>query len=156
MNTILGNLLTEAQIIMDLRAATQWEAIETLITNLVESGQVKPEDRDAVRGAVRKREMSMSTGIGYGIGVPHASTELVHEPVAAFGRSRRKVNFDSLDGQPVTLVFLFLVPHGQLQKHLHTMSQIAKFLGNAGTRQALEQAPDAAAILKIFRGHPPS
>jgi PTS system nitrogen regulatory IIA component len=153
MNTILGNLLTEAQIITDLRATTQWEAIDKLITNLVESGQVKPEDRDAVRGAVRKREMSMSTGIGHGIGVPHASTELVPKAVAAFGRSKQKIDFDSLDAQPVTLVFLFLVPHGQLQKHLHTMSDIAKFLRNAEIRQALEEAPDAAAILKIFKGH---
>jgi mannitol/fructose-specific phosphotransferase system IIA component (Ntr-type) len=153
MNTILGNLLTEAQIITDLRATDRWRAIEELVANLVHTGKVKSEDRDAVIGALRKREMSMSTGIGYGIGVPHASTELVHEPVAAFGRSRRKVNFDSLDGQPVSLVILFLVPQGQLQKHLHTMSDIAKFFTNADIRLALEQAPDAGTILRIFKGN---
>jgi mannitol/fructose-specific phosphotransferase system IIA component (Ntr-type) len=151
MKTFLGSLLTEAQIITDLRATDRWKAIEELVANLVQTSKVKSEDRDAVIGALRKREMSMSTGIGYGIGVPHASTELVHEPVAAIGRARQKVNFDSLDGQPVSLVILFLVPQGQLQKHLHTMSDIAKFLRNAGIRQALEQAPDAGAILKIFK-----
>jgi len=153
MNTILGSLVSEAQITTDLRATNRWEAIDELITNLVATGQVKPEDRDAIIGAVRKREMSMSTGIGYGIGVPHASTELVHKAVAAFGRSKQKISFDSLDGQPVSLVLLFLVPQGQFQKHLHTMSEIAKFLRNADIRQALEQAADAVAILKIFRGH---
>jgi mannitol/fructose-specific phosphotransferase system IIA component (Ntr-type) len=153
MNTILGNFLREAQITTDMRATDRWEAIDELITNLVATGRVKSEDRDAVSGALRKREMSMSTGIGYGVGIPHASTELVHEPVAAFGRSRQKMNFDSLDSQPVSLVILFLVPQGQLQRHLHTMSDIAKFLRNADTRQALEQASDAAAILRIFKGH---
>jgi nitrogen PTS system EIIA component len=155
MSTILGRLLGGAQIILDLRAAGRWEAIDELMTNLVETGRVKSEDRDAIIGAVRKREMSMSTGIGCGIGVPHAATELVHEAVAAFGRSSRKINFDSPDGDPVSLVILFLVPRGQLQQHLHTMSEIAKFLRNAEVRQALEQAPDAAAILKIFQGHRP-
>ncbi|HEX4349507.1 MAG TPA: PTS sugar transporter subunit IIA, partial [Verrucomicrobiae bacterium] len=137
----------------DLRATDRWEAIDELITNLVATGRVKSEDRDAVGGALRKREMSMSTGIGYGVGIPHAATELVHEPVAAFGRSKQKINFDSLDSQSVSLVVLFLVPQGQLQKHLHTMSDLAKFFRNADVRQALEQAPDAAAILRIFKGH---
>jgi mannitol/fructose-specific phosphotransferase system IIA component (Ntr-type) len=148
--------LTEAQIITDMRAANRWEAIDELITNLVQNNRVKSEDRDAITGALRKREISMSTGIGYGVGIPHTSTELVHLPVAAFGRSRGKINFDSLDDQPVNLVFLFLVPHGQLQKHLHTMSDIARFLRNADMRRTLEEAPDAAAVLRIFRGETPA
>jgi mannitol/fructose-specific phosphotransferase system IIA component (Ntr-type) len=101
MNTRLGNLLSEAQILMDLRATDRWEAIEELISSLVQAGKVKSEDQDAIIGAVRRREMSMSTGIGFGIGIPHASTELIPQPVAAFGRSKQKIDFDSLDGQPV-------------------------------------------------------
>ena len=152
MNTKLGNLLSEAQILPDLRAADRWEAIEELVSKLVQTGKVKSEDRNAIVGAIRRREFSMSTGIGFGIGIPHASTELVHEPVAAFGRSSRKINFDSLDGQPVSFVILFLVPQGQFQKHLHTMSEIAKLLKDIDFRQALEQASDAGTILQIFRG----
>ncbi len=71
----------------------------------------------------RKRETSMSTGIGFGIGIPHASTDLIHEVVGALGRSRKGVNFDALDNQPVNLVMLFLVPQGQFQKHLHTLAK---------------------------------
>jgi len=153
MKTILGNLLCESQIIPDLRATNRWEAIDELLTSLVGAGRVKAEDRDAIMGAVRKREMSMSTGIGHGIGVPHAATELVHEPAAAFGRSSGKINFDSLDGGPVNLVILFLVPRSQLQQHLHTMSDIAKMFRSVDIRTALEEAPDAAAILKILRGN---
>jgi len=155
MNMKLGDILSEAQIIPDLRATDRWGAIDELITNLVQTGRVKSEDQDAIIGAVRRREFSMSTGIGFGIGLPHASTELVHKPVAAFGRSKQKINFDSLDGQPVSLVILFLVPQGQFQKHLHTMAEIAKLLKDADFRQALEQAPDAGAILQIFGGHLP-
>lgn len=93
----------------------------------------------------------MSTGIGFGIGIPHASTDLIHEVVGALGRSKKGVNFDALDNQPVKLVMLFLVPQGQFQKHLHTLANIAKLLHKADFRQALEQAPDAEAMLNIIK-----
>ena len=67
------------------------------------------------------------------------------------GRSKNGVNFDALDNQPVNLVMLFLVPQGQFQKHLHTLANIAKLLHKAEFRQALEQAPDADAMLQIVR-----
>jgi mannitol/fructose-specific phosphotransferase system IIA component (Ntr-type) len=93
----------------------------------------------------------MSAGIGFGIGIPHASTDLISEVVGALGRSKTGVNFDALDNQPVKLVMLFLVPQGQFQKHLHTLANIAKLLHKAEFRQALEQAPDADAMLQIVR-----
>jgi fructose-specific phosphotransferase system IIA component len=147
----LGDILTKAQIITDLRATTRWEAIDELINNLVATGKITPEHHDAIAAVVKKRESSMSTGIGFGIGIPHASTDLINEVVGALGRSKNGVNFDALDNQPVNLVMLFLVPQGQFQKHLHTLANIAKLLHKAEFRQALEQAPDADAMLQIIR-----
>ena len=147
----LGDILTREQIITDLQATNRWEAIDELINNLVSTGRIKPENHDAIASVVKKRESSMSTGIGFGIGIPHASTELIYEVVGSLGRSRKGVNFDALDNQPVNLVMLFLVPQGQFQKHLHTLANIAKLLHKAEFRQALEQAPSADAMLQIIR-----
>ena len=147
----LGDILTTRQIVPDLKAANRWEAIDELIACLVESGKVLPEHREAITQVVKKRETSMSTGIGFGIGIPHASTELITEVVAAFGRSKGGVNFDSLDNQPVHLVTLFLVPAGQFQKHLHTLAGIAKVLRRDDFLKSLETAADAAAMMKIIR-----
>ena len=147
----LGDILSREQIITDLRAANRWEAIDELIENLVMTGRIKPEHQEAIAAVVKKRESSMSTGIGFGIGIPHASTDLIYEVVGALGRSTRGVNFDALDNQPVNLVMLFLVPQGQFQKHLHTLANIAKLLHKADFRQALEQATDADAMLQIIR-----
>lgn len=147
----LGDILTPEQIKPDLQASTRWEAIDELITNLVECGRIKPEHKDAIVTVVKKRENSMSTGIGFGIGIPHASTDLIYEVVGAFGRSRKGVNFDALDNQPVTLVMLFLVPQGQFQKHLHTLAKIAKLLHKKEFRQALEEAPDAKTMYQIIK-----
>ena len=147
----LGDILGPDNILPELQAANRWEAIEELINNLVTSGKIKPEHRDAIAAVVKKRETSMSTGIGFGIGIPHASTDLIYEVVGAFGRSKKGVNFDALDNQPVNLVMLFLVPQGQFQKHLHTLANIAKLLHKKEFRQALEEAPDAGAMYIIIK-----
>ncbi len=148
----LGDILGRDQIITDMRAANRWEAIDELINNLVTSGKIKAENLEAIAAVVKKRESSMSTGIGFGIGIPHASTDLIYEVVGALGRSIKGVNFDALDNQPVNLVMLFLVPQGQFQKHLHTLANIAKLLHKAEFRQALQQAPDADTMLRIIKG----
>jgi len=147
----LGDILSKEQIITDLRATNRWEAIDELIDNLVATGKISPQNREAIVAVVKKRESSMSTGIGFGIGIPHASTDLINEVVGSLGRSKKGVNFDSLDNQPVNLVMLFLVPQGQFQKHLHTLANIAKLLHKAEFRQALEQAPDGEAMLRVIR-----
>src|SRR5689334_8545838 len=146
----LGDIISPEQIKADLQATTRWEAIDELINSLVEAGKIKPENREAIVAVVKKREASMSTGIGFGIGIPHASTDLIYEVVGALGRSRKGLNFDALDNQPVNLVVLFLVPQGQFQKHLHTLAKIAKLLHKKEFRQALESAPDAKAIYEII------
>lgn len=147
----LVDILTKDQILTDLQAADRWAAIDELITNLVATGKIQSEHRDAIAAVVKKRETSMSTGIGFGIGIPHASTDLIREVVGALGRSRKGINFDALDNQPVNLVMLFLVPQGQFQKHLHTLANIAKLLHKAEFRQALDQAPDAEGMLRVIK-----
>src|SRR5436309_10373693 len=147
----LGDILGREQILTDLQASDRWQAIEELIKNLVATGKIKPENQEAITAVVKKRESSMSTGIGFGIGIPHASTDLINEVVGALGRSKTGVSFDALDNQPVNLVMLFLVPQGQFQKHLHTLANIAKLLHKADFRQSLEQAPNAETMLRIIR-----
>lgn len=150
----LGDILDADRIVPELQAADRWAAIDELIGALIKTGHIKEEHQEAIAAVVKKREHSMSTGIGFGIGIPHASTDLIHEVVGAFGRSRKGVNFDSLDNQPVNLVMLFLVPQGQFQKHLHTLANIAKLLHNKEFRQALEDAPDASAMMSIIKSAP--
>jgi mannitol/fructose-specific phosphotransferase system IIA component (Ntr-type) len=111
---------------IDLHAENRWEAIDELINHLVANGKIKAEHREAIAASVKKRESAMSTGIGFGIGLPHAESDLICEVIGAVGRSRKEIEFHALDGQPVKTVVLFLVPQGQWQKHLHTLANIAK------------------------------
>jgi mannitol/fructose-specific phosphotransferase system IIA component (Ntr-type) len=147
----LGDILSKPQIVPELKATNRWEAIDELIGVLVSGGKISPEHRESVTAVVKKRETSMSTGIGFGIGIPHASTDLITEVIAAFGRSRAGVNFDALDKQPVHFVTLFLVPQGQFQKHLHTLAGIAKVLRKDEFLKDLDTAPDGEAMMAVIR-----
>ncbi|HEU0009254.1 MAG TPA: PTS sugar transporter subunit IIA [Verrucomicrobiae bacterium] len=147
----LGDILGPEQFVPELKATNRWEAIDELIQQLIVSGKIQPEHREAVTAVVKKREGLTSTGIGFGVGIPHASTDRINDVVGAFGRSKTGVNFDAVDNQPVTLVLLFLVPQGQFQKHLQTLAKIAKLLHRKDFRAALEAAPDAKAMCDIIR-----
>lgn len=152
MSKALSTILTDDQVLIDLHAIDRWEVIDELIDNLVRTGKLKPRYRDAAIAAVKKRESAMSTGIGFGIAYPHATTGIVHEVIGVLGRSSNGVSFDALDGKPVTIVILFLVPPWYLCEHLHTLGKLTRLLHEADFRLALESASDATAIFELFRG----
>lgn len=146
----LADILSPNQIIPEMRATNRWEAIDELVDQLIVAGRISADHRQDVSAVVKKREQSMSTGIGFGVGIPHAVSDLISEVVGVLGRSSSGMQFESLDNQPVKLVILFLVPQGQFQKHLHTLSNIAKNLHNAEFRNALATAPDADALYRVI------
>jgi mannitol/fructose-specific phosphotransferase system IIA component (Ntr-type) len=149
----LANLLSTSRILPELRATERWQAIAEIVDFLVAGQAVPAGDRETVLAALRQREETMSTGIGFGIAIPHASTDCVTEVVTAFARSSNGIEFDSLDNEPVHFIVLFLVPRDQFQAHLRTLAAIAKFLNDRVVRDELATAADAGAIMQIFLQH---
>ena len=133
----LNDFLGPEPIVIDLQAENRWQAIDELIGSLLTHGKIKAADKDTIVASVKKRESSMSTGIGFGIAIPHASTDLISEVIGAIGRSRKGVQFEALDSKPIHMVMLFLVPQGQSQKHLHTLANLAKLQHNHDFRDGL-------------------
>jgi fructose-specific phosphotransferase system IIA component len=151
----LANLLSAEQILPDMKTTARWEAIGELVDVLVDAGKIREEEREVVLESIKEREQTMSTGIGFGIAIPHASSDIVEEVVAAFGRSTIGIEFDSLDGQPVFFIVLFVVPKDQFQTHLRTLAAIAKFLNDKAVRDELSRADDAGQILRVFESRSP-
>ena len=151
----LGSLLSVDQIVPEMKSTERWAAIVELIDLLVEKGAVRKADRESVLAALRQREETMSTGIGFGIAIPHASSNCVNEVVAAFGRSSAGIEFDSLDNSPIKFIVLFVVPKDQFQVHLRTLAAIAKFLNDKSVREQLGRAESAEEILAIFDNKAP-
>jgi arginyl-tRNA synthetase len=137
--------------IVELQSNDRWKTIEELVDYLVSAGQLNPEHRSSILESVRKRETSMSTGIGSGIAIPHASTPLVSDVVSVIGHSKGGIDFNSLDRKPVHTVCLFLVPAGEFQKYLHALANIAKGLHNAEFRDSLISSSNAAAAFVDYQ-----
>jgi len=152
----LGNLLSAETILPEMQATERYAAIAELVDLLVTHRQIDGPDRDTVLAALRAREETMSTGIGFGIAIPHASSDRVTKVVAAFGRSTKGIEFESLDNALVKFVVLFVVPKDQFQTHLRTLAAIAKFLNDRNVRERLGTAPTAADVLAVFEKSQPS
>jgi mannitol/fructose-specific phosphotransferase system IIA component (Ntr-type) len=150
----LANLLSAEQIIPEMNATERWPAIVELIDLLTRLGKIKAADRESILASLKQREETMSTGIGFGIAIPHASSDRIDDVVASFGRSSSGIEFDALDNAPVKFVVLFIVPKNQFQTHLRTLASIAKFLNDRSVRERLAGAQSAEEILGICRDHP--
>jgi fructose-specific phosphotransferase system IIA component len=146
----LGNLLSAETILPEMQATERYAAIAELVNLLVTHDQITASDRESVLAALRAREETMSTGIGFGIAIPHASSDKVTKVVAAFGRSTKGIEFEALDNSLVKFVVLFVVPKDQFQTHLRTLAAIAKFLNDRNVRERLATAPTATDILAVF------
>ena len=86
--------------------------------------------REDILDAVREREVKMSTGIQKGIALPHGKTGAIENIQGILGISRKGIDYDALDGQPVYIVFMLLTPQVDSEKHLRLLKRLAELLDN--------------------------
>lgn len=107
---------------------------------------------EAVFERLLERERLGSTGLGHGIALPHARMKEVHEAVGAFVQTRRPVEFDAIDDQPVDLAFALLVPEAASEVHLQLLSHLAAMFSDARLRERLRRAESAEELLELLTG----
>lgn len=146
----LLDLLTEELICPNLAGGTRDEVIDELVDTLVSAGILGAGDRDRAARAVHKREASSTTGLGSGVAVPHGVCDGVTRVVAALGVHKAGVDFAAVDGAPVHLVILLLVPPNLFQAHIRTLAGIARVLNDPSLRRLLLAAPDAETVLHVL------
>lgn len=107
-------------------------------------------DRAEILSRIEQREKLGSTGFGRGVAIPHARVPGVSRPVAALLRLETPVAFDSVDGQPVDLVFGLLSPEHAGATHLHALAAISRLMRDEEMRAALTAAPGPEAIYGLL------
>ena len=137
-------LLTPEHILLDCGANSK-RALITEIANVLTSI-----DLDRVMEVVMAREHLGSTGIGHGVAIPHGRMPDLQSPMIAIGRHIQGVDFDSIDGEPVHIVVLLLVPDSDDRQHLELLAQLARTLQQSSMREAILHATDAQAIVTMF------
>jgi mannitol/fructose-specific phosphotransferase system IIA component (Ntr-type) len=108
-------------------------------------------DRKAAREAILEREKKQSTGIGNGVAVPHGKSSTVPELTAALGLSREGIEYDSLDGEPVYVVFLLLAEENKPGPHVAALAQIASLFRVPGFIEGLMAAETPRKVYDIIK-----
>lgn len=145
----LADLLSEELIKIPLTGRTKEEVIEELIDVLVAAGKVG--DREKILKAVLDRERVMSTGVGDGVAIPHGKAEGVKELAACFGKTKREIDFQSLDEKPVRLVFMLVGPPDVTGPHLKALSRISRLMHKKPFRERLLRARTPREVLNAIQ-----
>ena len=112
----------------DLGAVTKEAAMEAMVANLVTAGGLPDSEAESIRDAVLNRESYGSTGIGRGVAVPHAKHKGVGRLVSSVALSRPGIDFQSLDGRPIHIIFLIVSPPDRPGDHLRALERISRGL----------------------------
>ncbi|OIO32955.1 MAG: hypothetical protein AUJ70_04385 [Candidatus Omnitrophica bacterium CG1_02_40_15] len=145
------DFLNEKAVSADLKSKDKNSIIKELVDLLIESGQLKPKNKEPVVKVLLNREALGSTGIGQGIAIPHGKCEYVSELIGAFGISKTGIKFDSLDGEPVYIFFLLLAPIESSGPHLKALARISKLLKDKYFRDSLKSADSEKTLVKIIK-----
>lgn len=143
------DILTEKFIIAELNSNQKNEAINELLELFKSDDRVL--DFEKMKESVLEREKIMSTGVGKGFAIPHGKTSGVKEILAAFGKSTKPIEYNSLDGKPVQLIFLLIGRENMVSAHIKLLSRISRMMNRDEFRQKLIDAKSSAEILEYFR-----
>lgn len=142
-------ILNKNCINLNLEARTKNEVFEEMVGMLIDAQLI--ENKKEVLAAIKEREKLMSTGIGNGVAIPHAKCASVTKLVAAFGRAKNGINYQSLDDEPVYLIFLLLTPENEVGSHVKALARFSRLLKHKYFRQSLMEAKDPAQVVEIIR-----
>ena len=141
------DFLLPRHVLTDLRAADKGSLLHELSRCAGAALNIAPE---TVSAALLKREQLGSTGMGSGIAIPHACLPEVQQPFGMLARLKVPVDFEAVDGQPVDLIFLLLVPEPSKSRQVNVLASVARKLRDPKVRQELRNAKDSRGIYRLM------
>jgi len=142
--------LSKKAIITDIKSAKKEDVLKELVDALINAGDIEKRSRTKLIDALMVRESLGSTAIGQGIAIPHAKSDCAEKLIAAFGLSKKGVDFDSLDGELAYIFFLLVAPQDSAGPHLKALARISRLLKDKYFRDTLRTCADEKAVVKII------
>ncbi|MDR0276799.1 MAG: PTS IIA-like nitrogen regulatory protein PtsN [Paucimonas sp.] len=143
----LESILTPGRSLVNVPGGSKKRVLEQ-IANLI--GKEVPElDTQDVFKSLIDREKLGSTGFGNGIAIPHCRLKGCTSPISALLHLDAPIDFDAIDGAPVDLLFVLLVPEAATDAHLELLRQIASMLDRKDVRDKLRSADSSAALYQV-------
>ena len=144
----IADVLHKDSVDVGINVRNKSELLDKMLELAVKSGKIK--DFNESRKEILEREKIMSTGVGNGIALPHAKTNGVEDSVGALGIMENPVDFESLDGEPVNIVFLLLGMENNVGTHLRLLSKISRLMNNDSFRIKLLECKNPDEILSTI------
>ena len=145
----ISDILDESMIRTHMAGISKGEIIDQMIEVISRSPKVL--DIEKVRTAIFDREKIMSTGVGNGFAIPHGKTDAVTDVVAAFAVTAKNIDYESLDEQPVRLVFLLVGKDSMVGPHIKLLSRISRLMNKEDFRAKLLTADSPKAVMEVFK-----
>jgi fructose-specific phosphotransferase system IIA component len=145
---VFGIDLEESSVRVFDEGVNKHDALDQLVDAVAESGFVT--DREAFREAVHDRERVLSTGIGHGVAIPHVRIEAVSQPTIGIGVSSSGIDFDTLDDEPVFIVFMFAMPTGSQKEYLGLLSKVMQAVKEPDFKDRLTSCKTPAEVLEAL------
>jgi PTS system nitrogen regulatory IIA component len=145
--TLLARLLPLNHVLLGLEASSKKRLFEQIGLLFENSRQIP---RARVFDALFEREKLGSTGLGYGVAVPHGRIRTLKEPACAFVRTQAPIPFEAPDGEPVRLAFALMVPEHATEAHLQILSELAQMFSDPELRDQLTKVDDIQAAHRLI------
>ncbi len=144
----ITEIITIGSIAINLVADSKDELLEKMLLLAAKSGKIT--DNDIALKEIKEREKIMSTGVGKGIALPHAKTNAVTESVGSLAFLAEPLDYDSLDGEPVSIVFMLLGRENNVGNHLRLLSKISRLMNNESFKIQLMDCGTTEEVVDLF------
>lgn len=142
------DIIDKSCIDLNFKSTSKEDSIEKLTNLMVKTGCIK--DKDGYKKLIIEREELSSTGIGHGIAIPHGKGKSVYKPSVIVAVSKEGIDFDSIDGEKVHLIFMIAVPDNSDNMHLEILSRLSTILMNEEFRERLISCNDIDTFLMMI------
>jgi mannitol/fructose-specific phosphotransferase system IIA component (Ntr-type) len=146
---LLTDLLTVERIKIPLQSRSKDDILRELV-QVIRDQNGFPDGDDILR-AVRERESVLSTGIGNGVAIPHGKSSVIPDLIMAAGCTPEPIDFDSLDGAPVSLFFLLVGPETAAGPHIKALSRISRLVRRDDARERLQKSKSAEDFFRALQ-----
>ncbi|MEM9445046.1 MAG: PTS sugar transporter subunit IIA [Verrucomicrobiota bacterium] len=147
----ISGLISETSIIELSGAEGRERVFAEMVDYLVQQGSLPTDLRESVLKNLEEREAKISTSIGDGIGLPHASIQGLPEVLALLAKVDESIDSQSTDGKPIKIFFMILVPFDKYSIHLRTLATVARFLNQPEIKSKLNEAGNKKDLFQIIQ-----
>jgi PTS system fructose-specific IIA component/PTS system nitrogen regulatory IIA component len=152
---MIEKLVDSAAILVDLKARTKEAALKELLAAAQEGGVIGKKLAAPLGKKLLEREAIGSTGLGNGVAVPHLKHDEIGQPSLVLARARTALEWQAIDGRPVSIVFLVVSPAADPEAHLQCLRWISSLARSADFRRFLLDAKDGGQMRELLREHLP-